>query len=216
MKRGLTLLLACACLLCCILVAPASPRAAAVPEGIAGYDPQAAVEYARAHAQARNRNYPDLEYNCTGFVSQCLVAGGLAMDEGLPPQEGVRIQYDDDGAKWYCESLPDDTQRPPAFSVSTSFVRTTDFLRYWTERRGMPLLEYPNSFAGRKTLVGVLRPGDVLVLYDTRGKPAHIGLVTETKADDAFFCSNTQDRLDMSVCTFNDEVYPTLGVLSFY
>jgi len=47
----------------------------------------AAVEYARKWAFARNPKYMDfsnLGGDCTNFVSQCLVAGGLSMDYRVP------------------------------------------------------------------------------------------------------------------------------------
>ncbi len=44
------------------------------------YNRAAAVEYARKYNEEYNPKYPQYDANCTNYVSQCLVAGGLPMD----------------------------------------------------------------------------------------------------------------------------------------
>jgi len=44
------------------------------------YNRAAAVEYAKKHNETKNPNYPAYGSNCANYVSQCLFAGGLPMD----------------------------------------------------------------------------------------------------------------------------------------
>ena len=56
------------------------------------YDVEKAVEYARTYALKRNPDYPAFENNCTNFVSQCLVAGGISMIGKEKPSDTKRLQ----------------------------------------------------------------------------------------------------------------------------
>jgi hypothetical protein len=178
------------------------------------YDRAAAVAYAESYALKRNPAYADLEQNCTNFVSQCLVAGGMTVDEGSPPSTSERITYEKTVKSWYSRTAPGAAEKPPHFSVSTSFVRTEDFTAYWQNVIGVPYYEYENTFTGLEQLIAATRPGDIVILYDAKGQVAHLGLVTAVEAYNAFYCGNTEDRLEMSICDLRREVYPRFGVLA--
>lgn len=56
----------------------------------AGYNAQAAINYARQYANGRNPQYADYGNNdCSNFVSQCLTAGGLPQDSVWNPNAGT-------------------------------------------------------------------------------------------------------------------------------
>lgn len=178
------------------------------------YDAQSAVDYALKHAKERNLDYPEYDKNCTNFVSQCLVAGGMTMNEGPPPDEKSRIKHVDDKDKWYCYSSQFAENKPPNHSLSLPFVNTMAFIEYWVDYRGAMLNKYSNTFDGRDELLLTVEKGDVFLLYDENGDAVHIGLITDVKSNDAFFCANTIDHFELSVCNINSAVYPELGILS--
>ncbi|MFV0412647.1 MAG: amidase domain-containing protein [Oscillospiraceae bacterium] len=177
------------------------------------YNAEAAVAYARAHVTQRDSRYPNLSSNCTNFVSQCLVAGGFAMDTPLPVTPGRRATIDKTADYWYSSYVQPSPEQPPCYRTSTAFTVTTNFVRYWTVNRGMPLQSFENTFSGRASLLLYVEPGDVVLIYAGNGVPAHLGLVTRVEATDAFYCANTNDRYEASICTLNLDVYPRFGVI---
>ena len=178
------------------------------------FNPEAAVDYARLYSAERNRDYPEYELNCTNFVSQCLVAGGIAMDDGPEPDAKNRLKSEVSKDKWYCYSEQFAENRPPNHSVSTTFVATMDFIEYWTEIRGCELKQYSNTFDGKEEFLQDVSAGNIFLLYNNNNEIEHIGLITDVKDTDAFFCANTINRTDFSICNINGAVYPKLGILS--
>ena len=177
------------------------------------YDAEAAVAYAHKYAEVRNMEYAEFNVNCTNFISQCFVAGGLEMDEGPAPDKKTRIKYGDSTSKWYFASESFFPERPPNYSVGLPFVNTKAFIEYWQEERGFEIKKYPNSFEGRDKLIEEARLGDVFLFYDYEGDISHLGLITKFENNDALFSSNTSNRLDFSVCNINEEIYPELGII---
>jgi vancomycin permeability regulator SanA len=179
----------------------------------AGYDSDVAVTYARRFAKSRNRAYAETDQNCTSFVSQCLVAGGLAMDDSPQPQGGQRLVVDDAPQSWYSSCISGEVGSPPSYRMSTAFCRTSDFCSYWTKSRGMEERSYDNTYEGRESLIHEAYPGCVVLLYDSQGQIAHLGLVSRVEESDVWYCGNTSDRLDFSVCSLSSTEYPTFGVI---
>lgn len=177
------------------------------------YNAQAAVAYARAHVTLRDGHYPNFSSNCTNFVSQCLVAGGFTMDTPLPASLSRRATIDKTADYWYSTFVQPNPAQPPYYRTSTAFTVTTGFVRYWTLNRNMPLQSFENTFGGRQRLLAYAEPGDVVLIYANSGIPAHLGLVTRVEATDAFYCANTNDRYEASICTLNLDVYPRFGVI---
>lgn len=178
-----------------------------------GYNRKKAVEYALKYAEERNPEYPNMQMNCTNFVSQCLAAGGKKEDQGKFPGDGHGISFDRDKNKWYSNKKVWDSRRPASFSTSVTFVRTDAFFEYWTERRGLTLKKYRNTFEGRGKLIKEAEPGDVFLFYDGKGAIIHFGLVTKKTDLDLFFSANTKDRRNFSICDINSSYYPLYGVL---
>ncbi len=74
--------------LACILLTVLTLLLVAPSGQAAGYNKDAAIAYARKHAKSYNPAYPAISgADCANFISQCLVAGGLPMDN-----------------KWYCNA----------------------------------------------------------------------------------------------------------------
>lgn len=205
-------LLACLCLIGAMMTGEAPAPVPAPADD--PYDRAAAVAYADAWAQERNPEYANLESNCTNYVSQVLAAGGKRMDEPEPPKPGVRIRYHADGDKWYCTSIHTQPDRWREFSMSTSFCRTSDFVRYWTERRGMKLTRYDNVYAGMNRLYMDAEPGDVILLYREDEKtPSHLCVLVERANRTLLINANTKDFYRYNLFDVSPVTYPRLGLL---
>ena len=136
------------------------------------------------------------------------------MDEGPSPKDNKRMINTKSSKYWYCYSNQFDEQQPPNFSLSSPFVNTIAFMKYWTEQRGIVYETFPNTFDGRDEMLLKIQPGDVFVFFDTEGNVEHIGLITGVKENDAFFCANSNDRSNFSIYNINGDVYPELGIFS--
>lgn len=149
------------------------------------YDRERAVEYAKKWALSRNPLFFDFTGgggNCTNFVSQCLLAGGLVAD----PTETFG---------WYYNSL---NERAPAWTGVTEFYEFLcgigDFAPKNT-RRG-PFA----SEVGRERV----EIGDVVQLADMRGRFYHSLLVSGFSTNgDILVCAQSNDALDRPLSTYN-------------
>lgn len=178
-----------------------------------GYDVLKAVAYAEQYALAHNEAYPLFEQNCTNFVSQCLVAGGISMQGIVNVSDSERLLLSGDGKKWFSISEHNKEEGRWYYSTSATFVNTEAFLDYFTETCGYPLSKYENTYDGKLQCYKELAAGDVMILYDQGGAVAHIGLVTGLGDYNAYFCANTNAQLHYSVFNVNDNVYPAYGVI---
>lgn len=212
MYKAAAALLLLSCLL--LLVSLCSDRVI-VPEDEAPYDRAAAVAYADAWAQQRNPEYANLESNCTNYVSQVLCAGGKRMDEAPPPEPGVRIRYHRDQKRWYSTSIHIQKDRWREFSVSTSFCRTSDFVHYWTKRRGMELNIYENAYAGMNKLYQRAELGDVILLYEEGEKqPSHLCVLVDKENRTLRVNANTKDFYRHDLFSVSPITYPRIGLIS--
>lgn len=180
------------------------------------YDREAAVSYALKYAEKRNPDYPNLENNCTNYISQCLLEGGLMQDsekDCKTPKETSRILYDNDKSKWYMNKKTFVEGQPPSYAVSTSFVRTDAFFTYWCDTRGYKLEKIPNDFPGRESFHTKVKLGDVVCLYDENDEISHLGLVTQIDGYEVYYSANTVDRTNGNLLILNDRKYTSLGIL---
>ncbi|MBO5486857.1 MAG: amidase domain-containing protein [Eubacterium sp.] len=172
-----------------------------------------AVDYARAYAFESNPAYGQFESNCTNFVSQCLVAGGIAMKGKPEISEKNRWDVSGKGTEWYSGAEQCDKDGLTHYSMSETFVKTDAFFEYFTEELGYTLTNYENSYEGNLKCYEEMAAGDVLVLYNEDGTVAHLGLVSGIGEKNAYYCGNTAERRDFSVFTVNKETYSKIGIL---
>lgn len=177
------------------------------------YDREAAVKYALKYSIKRNPDFPYLDNNCTNFVSQCLLAGGLEMDGEGEPVKDSRIKFDEDESKWYFKSKNFDNERPSNYACSTSFMKTDSLIEYWTKVRNKKHEKITNNFAGRESFHTKVKLGDIVCLYDENEMIKHIGLVTKIEGYEVYFSGNTNDVQNKNFLMLSDQVYPTLGIL---
>lgn len=149
------------------------------------YNREEAVAYAREWAGERNPQwqvYDGMGGNCMNFVSQCLYAGGIPMDEW-------------GSARWYWYS---DSNRVPAWTgVST-------FREYAQSNTGYGL----SAQVGTSYYYG--ETGDV-ILMSTNGRYHHGVIISQVVRDesgetvDYLICSNTGNYRDFPAAAY---VYP--------
>ena len=177
------------------------------------YDVQKAVAYARTYAFESNPAYGQFELNCTNFVSQCLVAGGITMKGEPEISEKKRWNISDKETEWYSGSEQCDRDGLTHYSMSETFVKTDAFFEYFTEELGYTFTKYDNNYEGNLKCYQEMAAGDVLVLYNEDGTVAHLGLVSGIGDKNAYYCGNTAERRDFSVFTISEQTYSQMGIL---
>ena len=178
------------------------------------YDVNKAVEYATTYALENNPEYPAFEENCTNFVSQCLVAGGIAMEGTGESKEDVRYVIGGDKQEWYSYSTKEVGQDGyPCYSTTTNFINTNAFIEYFTKQQGYELSVYQNNRQGKLDCLREIASGDVLIFFGEDGEVVHIGLVTGIGEWNAYYCGNTNDRKDYGVFRMNEEEYTQFGIM---
>ena len=183
------------------------------PDPDDGYDVYKAVAYARTYAYEHNAAYGQFEQNCTNFVSQCLVEGGIVMQGEMQVSDTKRWSISGDKKEWYSGSKLCERDGLMHYSVSESFIKTEAFFKYFTEERGYELTVYDNDDAGKQKCYEEMAAGDVLILYDEEGSVTHLGLVSGIGDKNAYYCGNTADRRDFSVFSISDQTYSRMGIL---
>lgn len=178
-----------------------------------GYDVVSAVGYAKTYALVRNSDYGQFEENCTNFVSQCLVAGGISM-QGDGRISGKK-RWNVSGSKdaWYSKTELCDSDGLQHYAASRTFVNTEAFLMYFTEVLGYRISTYDNERSGVEKCYEEAAAGDVLILYKEDGNVAHLGLISGMGDEHVYYCGNTSDRRDFSVRNINPDTYVKIGIL---
>lgn len=177
------------------------------------YDVEAAVAYARKYANTHNPDYPLFEQNCTNFVSQCLVAGGIAMDGKGKISETKKYNYIKNVSEWYSVARKNEKTGRMHYSTNTNFINTDSFINYFTEVRGYVYTIYNNDYEGKINCYNDIASGDVLMFYNDKNEIVHVGIVSGVGDMNAYYCANTNAKLDYGVFTVNDNVYPRIGLL---
>ena len=85
--------------------------------------------------------------------------------------------------------------------------------KYFQEELGYTLSTFDNTYEGKLKCYQTMASGDVVVLYDSDGSIAHIGLISGMGDMNAYYCANTNDRLDYGVFNINSTMYPRFGIL---
>ncbi len=147
------------------------------------YDRNSAVNYARTWALKRNRRYKDYEKyggDCTNFISQCLVAGGIVFDH-----EGKDL-----ASQWYWYS---DGYRTPSFTSASSLKR-------YFQLNNQGQTKTVGIYA-QLTNYDSLELGDI-VFKSVNGRLTHSMIVTgivknkNNQVLDYLICQHSEDLLD--------------------
>lgn len=157
------------------------------------YDRERAVTYARTWALTRNPlfvNFTGMGGDCTGFASQCLLAGSCTMD--FTPDYG-----------WYYVSGSD---RAPAWtSVRYFFDFLTGDEGFSKENGGI------GPYAEESDL-DTAEEGDFIQLRNAEGVFYHTLVISGFLRDDVLVCAHSDDALDRRLSTYNYASFRVLHV----
>ena len=141
------------------------------------YDRNAAVEYARVWAESNNPYYPFYGENggdCTNFVSQALVAGGLPTDLTWRtywlPIFGTKTTREWDNAQASYNYFTD---------LTNDFVKSVNTIE--TKSDILPLL-----------MTGAVKPGDLMYFEkESNGTITHTAIITQILNGDIIYCQHS-------------------------
>ena len=148
------------------------------------YDREKARAYALKYALTKNEKYGDFESNCANFVSQCIHAGGVPMDDVSPYQ-------------WkFFSDVHDEESAATGYTASWVYIPT--FVEYMREG---------DIVAQEDIWLYFAQPGDVIVMLPAEEKDIsespHVVIVSECVTDaegnlqEILYCGNTNDQLNL-------------------
>ena len=178
------------------------------------YDAEAAISYSYKYVEERNPEYANFDSNCTNYISQILIAGGKKMDEPIAPKENTRIVYHNTPNRWFSTYMETNPKRWKEFSVSNSFCRTTSFVEYWSDVRGMKLSTYTNTMDGLLALYDNAREGDILLLYNAEDEIEHLFLLVVKDDMQLLVNANTNDYKERNILDISANAYPKIGLIN--
>lgn len=153
---------------------------------ISGYNASSAVAYARKWANSWNASYGMFSGDCTNFVSQCLVAGGIPMVVRPNYSSQPELSVDTNGSYWY--------NKNGGKWASASFIRIINFYPYWNTK----VQTY--STQSKETMKSLVSPGDVVLMtHANDGSLYHAIFISYKSGNTVKFCGHTVSRLDYSV-----------------
>lgn len=164
------------------------------------YDREKAGAYALEYALTRNDRYGDFESNCANYVSQCIHAGGVPMDDTSPYQwKFFSDVHDEESAKT---------------GYTASWVYIPMFADYM--RNG-------DIVIGEDIWVYYAQPGDVIVMLTSEdediSESPHVVMVSQCVTDsegnvqEILYCGNTNDQLNLPL---SSTAAPSKKLLKIY
>ena len=149
------------------------------------YERERALEYAKRWALSRNPLFYDFTGgggNCTNFVSQCILAGGLIMNP--TPTFG-----------WYYSSIDDRSPSWTGVREFYEFICGVGNFPSTSERQGPVAIEVARE---------MIEIGDVVQLSDFQGRFYHSLLVSGfNDGGDILISAQSNDALDRPLSTYN-------------
>ncbi|MCL2861390.1 MAG: amidase domain-containing protein [Firmicutes bacterium] len=152
------------------------------------YNRFAAVEYAKRWAYERNPEFSDftqLGGNCTNFVSQCLLAGGMPMNYDYP-------------LGWFYKSL---NNRAAAFTG-------VEYLFNFLTRSRIDIVP-----VAKEVDVSEGKIGDIIQMSFDGTNFTHAVIIVETNGNDPLIAANTYDVFCTPLSNYNFQKMRTLHIL---
>lgn len=175
----------------------------------ASYNSSAAVAYAKQWAKRRNTNYNNHNLtggDCTNFVSQALVAGGIPMTKpsNLYSLDNIygTTNY------WYCEMYYD--LYAQLYKESSSFINVNDFYTYM-RTKGLCTSTSGNNLSYLGNVVSI---GDIVQL----GKSnvfTHSIIITGYSNGEYTWSAHSSDYLDAPLSNIDTNKFNCYRVLKF-
>ena len=177
-------------------------------QGGSTYDPSAAVDYAeRGHDVFNSRYYTYDHSDCANFVSQCLCAGGIPMDESWHMYRGefggsMRAKLEI--AMRLLGNAP--------ISANDNELYAWDATPEWSSADGQfDYFKNSEYAAGTgyftedsiESAAKILKPGDIMYFDNNDdGDVNHATIVTDVSDNMVFYGAHTEPRFDQEVTTF--------------
>ncbi|MDO4282223.1 MAG: amidase domain-containing protein [Clostridia bacterium] len=180
------------------------------------YNFRKAVEYSNRYFMASNSDYLYFETNCTNFVSQCLVAGGIEpdfVDIDLGEDEFLKLIATNE--KWYCKSYHFSDDKPDSFLISTSFIRVNDFIKYWEKTKNVRVDYYDLTEENIKKAEKQTHAGDVIAIFSTSDKTDHLAIVSDVNGFGIYYNSNTLNRKEYNLRYVSKNEYCRFAIMHF-
>lgn len=164
---------------------------------LSGYSASDAADYAVKWGEDHNSVYPNYNLSggdCTNFVSQCIYAGGLAMNGS-----SASVGTVDSTSKWYCIYIKS-TLGVRKYAITTSWIRVSDFNTY------LGSLVSKSTKTTLSSLISSCSAGDVVQLADkTTGTPYHSIIINAKNSTTAYFCGHSKNRSNADVKDYLDD-----------
>jgi hypothetical protein len=172
----------------------------------ATFSSSAAVSYARTWATSRNSNYNSYVSDCTNFVSQCFVAGGIAMKKPSTVSTGLvsstsywySIRYED----WHGNNYV------YKWNESSSFVNVSDLATYLINNVAVTITTTPYL----STVQNSAKPGDIVQLKNSGGEWYHSIIITGGSSGNRTYCGHSTNRLDANLSNVSASSYRIIHV----
>lgn len=165
-----------------------------MPVASYSYSGSDAAAYAKLYAKDYNDAYPSYSADCTNYVSQCVYAGGIAMD-GSSTSAGTF----DSTTDWYCIYIKSFLW-VRKYAVTTSWIRVSDFSAFMGSIASTSTHETINS------LYNACEIGDVVQLADKNtGSAYHSIIITDKDSTSAYYSGHSNDRKNVDIEDALDE-----------
>jgi hypothetical protein len=162
------------------------------------YSTSQAVAYARQWGNSRNPIYNSYLSDCTNFVSQCLVAGGIPMEK---PTGSVPTGIYKTTDYWY--SIRYEEWHGNSYQYkwyeSSSFVNVDELYSYLSHV-GISIIESGNIDA----VQNYAQPGDIVQLKNSGGDWYHSIIITGGTTGDRTYCGHSTNRIDYPVSSITN------------
>lgn len=161
----------------------------------AAYSVSKAQAYAKQYYKNPNPAYPFLSNDCTNFVSQILVAGGITQNIPSTPRNfGINLGHTN---YWYGGLYTKGKIRD--YSSSPTFTSVSHFNNYWSSRK----TTYVNS--NINNVINYAKAGDIIIMQHTkRSEYSHAMFVYKKENSTLKLSGHSQARLDLDIKTLTD------------
>lgn len=161
------------------------------------YDADAAADYALEWCEGRNPEYNSHLKDCTNFVSQCLVAGGIDMEYPRTIPNGIY----DTTSYWYSTWYYEGSVR--MYNESSSFIGVQALCDY-LEDNGICYDTMISTAAGLDDVQDEASIGDIIQLKYAGGDYSHSIIITGGRKGNLRYSGHTNNRNNVKLSTLED------------
>lgn len=160
-----------------------------------------AVTYATTYALGRNNQYNWHFADCTNFISQCLVAGGISMKR---PSGLLTTGIYSTTSYWYSERYEEwhGNNSVTKWDESSSFVNVDDLATYLVNNTTVSITTTYNKSDVQNASIG-----DIVQLQNSGGDWHHSIIITGGSSGNRTYSAHSTNRLDYAVDNLSSSRY---------